>query len=78
MNLKITLAAFKHHVTPNLDEAKLSAHSQNPRSPSLQPWNTPVMKTNPDTSMAFSDMSLTLPEAQQSAFTSNNQPQKTR
>ncbi|PMD17240.1 hypothetical protein NA56DRAFT_282038 [Hyaloscypha hepaticicola] len=78
LNLKIASAAFKHQLTPNLSEATLSAHSQISPSPPLQTSNTPVMKTNPDTIMAFTDISFTLPKAQQSSFASSNQPQKTR
>jgi hypothetical protein len=78
LNLKIALAAFKHQLTPTLDELKYSDHSQIPLPPSLQLSGTPVSKTNPDTIMAFQDTSLTFPEALQSTFTSSNQPQKTR
>jgi hypothetical protein len=78
LNLNLTLPAFKHQVTPNLDELKYLDDSQIPLSPSQQLSGTPVSKTNPDTIMAFQDTSLTFPEAQQSTFTSSDQPQKTR
>jgi hypothetical protein len=78
LNLKIALAAFKHQLTPALDELKYSDHSQIPLSPSLQLSGTPVLKTKADTIVAFQDTSLTFAEGQQSTFTSSNQPQKPR